>query len=47
MLLNVKQKENFNYKLQSKVGIKYNKENILWTYIINRIWNFEIRCQNI
>jgi hypothetical protein len=29
MLLNVKQKKIKNYKLQSKVGIKYNKENIL------------------
>jgi hypothetical protein len=26
MLLNVKQKTNFNYRLQSKVGIKYNRK---------------------
>lgn len=29
MLLNITTKIKFNYRLQSKVGVKYNKEDIL------------------
>jgi hypothetical protein len=35
-----------NYRLESKVGVKYNKENVLWTYSINRTSKCRIRCQN-
>jgi hypothetical protein len=31
--LNITTKIKFNYRLQSKVGVKYNKEDILWTYL--------------
>jgi hypothetical protein len=40
----LQQKENFNCTLESKVEVNYNKENLLWTYIVNRTWKCRIRC---
>jgi hypothetical protein len=42
----LQQKEKFNCRLESKVEVTYNKENVLWTYIVNRTWKCRIRCQN-